>query len=151
MVTLRTVSPVTIIRAIIHTWAHPRPLIGCPTILPNLTNEGSTHRKLSNVFRVSSLVNDRATCKKAYIPVTEILSLSLFFFNVFFLTICSTGFSHWNAYVKVSTQSLSFLLPLNSSLPSMSLILDIQNTTASYQQKGQRWFVGHQMGSVPGR
>lgn len=149
MVTFCTVSPVTIIHAIRYTWAHPHPLIGCPMILPNFTDEGPTHQKLSNVFRVSSLVNDRATCKKAYIPVTDILSL--FFFNVFFLTICSTGFNLWNAYVKVSIQSLSLFLPLNSSVPSMSLIIDIQYTTASYQQKGQHWFVWHQMGIVPGR
>lgn len=85
MVTFCTVSPVTIIHAIRYTWAHPHPLIGSPMILPNFT-EGPTHQKLSNVFRVSSLVNDRATCKKAYIPVTDILSL-------FFLTYSSWQFA----------------------------------------------------------
>lgn len=85
MVTFCTVSPVTIIHAIRYTWAHPHPLIGCPMILPNFTDEGPTHQKLSNVFRVSSLVNDRATCKKAYIPVTDILS--------FFLTYSSWQFA----------------------------------------------------------
>lgn len=85
MVTFCTVSPVTIIHAIRYTWAHPHPLIGCPMILPNFTDEGPTHQKLSNVFRVSSLVNNRATCKKAYIPVTDILS--------FFLTYSSWQFA----------------------------------------------------------
>lgn len=49
MATFYKVSPVNNIYEINYTCAHPQPLTGCPTILPNFTDEGSKHQKLRNV------------------------------------------------------------------------------------------------------
>lgn len=67
-------------------------------------------KMLSNLFRVTGLVRNRAKWQNAYNMHWNSFAFNFLFFGNLFIDF----FSPWNTYIKVAIQVMSFLLPLNS-------------------------------------